>query len=649
MTMPLPPVHLPRDLTRCAQKMAQSDSVRYEKLRNAEGESGDEQENEQEEEDQVTVYLYSCGQMRRRLRSDRKPRETRRLPFVPVNGVLKISRQTQPSGPLHNRQWRRELWLRVAMAAVLLTVALGFVICEQYGCLSTDMNQEHHSHPSESKQGLGHLQHDGQAADSHSSKETEVYDHHGDPRHHSHEHTSSQNHHGVVITDATVCSEAGREILEDGGNVVDAGMASLLCLGVVHPHTAGVGGVFSGIFYNSTTGLSRGIRPTCKGSSLSTYSFPATLQGVGKMHSEFGSSKWEKLFVKAIKLAKEGFLADDALALALKSNELRIEQSELRDLFYDTNGSMKTSGSQVINEKLSELLQCISVNRSLLPEILSMKLALDLPFVTQDHLKENIQCCGIEIGDPFTIEDQQFTVLLAASSLPSTILSDMLERSRAQSSIDNYSNLLNTAKLVYNKSLENQTLGGLSGSNMVGSHIGVLDNSGNILIISTSLNSLFGSTQFLPSSGVILSDFVLYPAVDLSQWSCPSIIKVRHPKNDDEDDGEDVFGVGVTGGFSAPFIAAQIIINKLHLGRSVLEAVSGPLLHVAMKSPQVWWACTSLVSNATDVYKLLLEEQGQVQAMGECADGTVALVVEKCAGHVGAYGAPAAKAHTDGY
>lgn len=37
------------------------------------------------------------------------------------------------------------------------------------------------------------------------------------------------------------CSSIGKELLQEGGNVVDAAIASLLCLGVVHPHTAGVG------------------------------------------------------------------------------------------------------------------------------------------------------------------------------------------------------------------------------------------------------------------------------------------------------------------------------------------------------------------------------------------------------------------------
>lgn len=45
----------------------------------------------------------------------------------------------------------------------------------------------------------------------------------------------------VLLLCAANCSSIGMALLQEGGNVVDAAISSLLCLGVVHPHTAGVG------------------------------------------------------------------------------------------------------------------------------------------------------------------------------------------------------------------------------------------------------------------------------------------------------------------------------------------------------------------------------------------------------------------------
>jgi len=38
------------------------------------------------------------------------------------------------------------------------------------------------------------------------------------------------------------CSDIGLQLLKDGGSAVDAAVGSILCLGVLQPHRAGLGG-----------------------------------------------------------------------------------------------------------------------------------------------------------------------------------------------------------------------------------------------------------------------------------------------------------------------------------------------------------------------------------------------------------------------
>lgn len=47
---------------------------------------------------------------------------------------------------------------------------------------------------------------------------------------------------GAVATDVPRCSEMAAGILERNGSAVDAAITALLCVGVVHAESSGIGG-----------------------------------------------------------------------------------------------------------------------------------------------------------------------------------------------------------------------------------------------------------------------------------------------------------------------------------------------------------------------------------------------------------------------
>ena len=47
---------------------------------------------------------------------------------------------------------------------------------------------------------------------------------------------------GGVAADAPVCSDMAGSILVQGGSAVDAAITAMLCVGLVHPESSGIGG-----------------------------------------------------------------------------------------------------------------------------------------------------------------------------------------------------------------------------------------------------------------------------------------------------------------------------------------------------------------------------------------------------------------------
>ncbi|MDZ4782365.1 MAG: gamma-glutamyltransferase [Planctomycetia bacterium] len=190
-------------------------------------------------------------------------------------------------------------------------------------------------------------------------------------------HGSIEVEHGVVVSAQRDASEVGVDVLQRGGNAVDAAVATAFALAVTHPEAGNIGGggfmlVFPGdgrapvcVDYRETAPAAATATTFTPGESRFTCKYvgvPGTVRGLELAHREFGKLSWSELVSPAVKLAEEGFALDKYLANSL--NELLKESPDFAELqrVYGKDGGKAEwhEGDQLVLPELGKSLRAIA-------------------------------------------------------------------------------------------------------------------------------------------------------------------------------------------------------------------------------------------------------------------------------------------------
>ncbi|MBI9046835.1 MAG: gamma-glutamyltransferase [Anaerolineaceae bacterium] len=125
---------------------------------------------------------------------------------------------------------------------------------------------------------------------------------------------------GMVATAFPEATRAGVEMLEQGGNAIDAACAASLALSVCEPQASGIGGQSMAILnINGRTIALDGSSRVPSLAHLSQFNenerlvgykattVPSTIAVLGHLNRRYGRLKWSTLFEPAIRIAKEGY------------------------------------------------------------------------------------------------------------------------------------------------------------------------------------------------------------------------------------------------------------------------------------------------------------------------------------------------------
>ncbi|EDC2907814.1 gamma-glutamyltransferase [Campylobacter jejuni] len=186
---------------------------------------------------------------------------------------------------------------------------------------------------------------------------------------------------GLVLSSHELANKIGKEVLDKGGNAIDAAIAVGYALAVVHPAAGNIGGGFAVIHLangeNTTLDFremaplkaSRDMYLDSKGEIIkdaSTIGYlaagvPGTVKGMSAMLDRYGTMKLKDLMAPAIKLAEKGYLINDRQEQTmLEAKDMFKEFPSSSKYFLKKDGSTYKSGDLFVQKDLAKTLKLIA-------------------------------------------------------------------------------------------------------------------------------------------------------------------------------------------------------------------------------------------------------------------------------------------------
>lgn len=184
---------------------------------------------------------------------------------------------------------------------------------------------------------------------------------------------------GIVAASQPLAAQAGVQILEAGGNAVDAAIATNAVLGLVEPHMNGIGGDLFAIVYEASTGKLFGLNasgwaPTgmtpqflaskditrMPNTGIYSVTVPGAVAGWDALRTRFGTKGFDELLAPAIWYAENGFPVSEVIAGEWAEAERKLAATPEARATFLPNGRAPHLGEVFRNPNLARSLRRIA-------------------------------------------------------------------------------------------------------------------------------------------------------------------------------------------------------------------------------------------------------------------------------------------------
>ena len=369
---------------------------------------------------------------------------------------------------------------------------------------------------------------------------------------------------GIVAAQSRKAAEVGAQVLAAGGDCVDAAIATSFALGVLEPWMSGIGGGGAMVLYRARENKYEvidfgmrapgGIRPedypmTGEGAASDLFPWPRVkddrnLHGPGSIavpgvvagmeaaHTRHAKLPWRELLAPAVTLAEEGLQVDWWTTLAIASAAADLRRYPASSAAYLEDGLPPhapwgiKAGVRLPQEKLKATLAHLAVQgpRDFYEGDLAQSLARDVQAGGGALSLADLSAFRAHVREPLAIPYRGGTVyatpeLTCGPTLAHALrlMQETVKPGRGGPDAAAYAAYALALQSAYQERL--QGMGDADGRRALGAehlapacttHFSVVDREGNMVAVTQTLLSIFGSKFVLPSSGVLMNNGIMW-------------------------------------------------------------------------------------------------------------------------------------------